>query len=108
MASTRNISQLLGTVSIPRESLKDIGVNQDLSKVDYRVLINLLTTLSGFSRVSRNTPDPENYTHVDIDSVAFLLQVKKKEVKKSIGHLKELGWLEEGSSSTGHGYRFTF
>lgn len=50
-----------------------------------------------------------NYARIDIDSISDTLNIKKKDVKRSINTLLDLGIIEEGSNDTvSKGYRFTF
>lgn len=111
MANVRNTYQQAHTVSIQRDALTEIALDSELSGKDIRVLLILLTQLDGFSipDSNRNVKDPLNYKKVDISAIADVLSLKKKDVKKSINWIHDLGYLEIGSNDTvKDGYRFTF
>lgn len=108
MANNLNVYQQTHNVSIPKDGLKDI-IGEDFSKNDLRVLLVLFTELDGFSNPSERRNDPLNFKMIDIDAIADFLDLKYKEVKKSIKKLMNYGYLERGDSdSVSNGYRFTF
>ena len=114
MAVNRNTYQQVHTVSFNRQAIIDkIILNKELDKKDLRVFLLLLTTLDGFSYPPNIDPskvkDPLNFKYVDIDWMSDTLDIKRKEVKRSIEQLEDEDIIEEGSSDTiKHGYRFTF
>ena len=109
MANINAVYQQQNTVSILREGIKSIAEDDLLSKTDIRVLLALLTELNGFSDPYDRKEDPLNYKLLDTESIADFLDLKYKEVRKSIKNLKKAGYIEQGdSSSVSNGYRFTF
>ena len=111
MANVNATYQQVHTVSVKREKLIDIGTNLDLNKKDLRLFIILLTQLDGYTEPKRQSdrPDPLNYKRIDIASLADVLSMSKKEVKKSLDKLMLEGYIEDGSNDTiKDGYRFTF
>lgn len=109
MANNLNVYQQTHNVSIPKQGIKEIIEDEDLSKTDLRVLLALLTELDGFSDPNERKKDPLNFKIIDIDSISDFLDIKYKEVKKSIKTLLRRGYLEKGDSdSVSNGYRFTF
>ena len=100
---------------IRKQLIENLILNEELSKKDLRIAILLMTKLGGYGvnediRLSdKRLIDPSNYVSIDILSISETLNIPKKEVKKSIKKLIKWGVLEDGSSSTTkHGYRFTF
>ena len=92
-----------------------IGCNYNLEEVDFRVLCLLFSRLDGYSIGQKigladgRLKDPENFNKIDIDWMAKRLDLKKKQVKKSIDRLLDEGIIETGSNDTiEKGYRFTF
>jgi predicted transcriptional regulator len=56
-----------------------------------------------------NHKDPMNFKKIDIDRMADLLNLSKKDIKKSIKKFDEDGLIEHGNTDTiKDGYRFTF
>lgn len=112
MANTRGTSQQMSNVSINKNKLIEIAGNEALSKKDLRVLLCLFTELEGYKRPEkerRDTKDPLNYKKIDARTIAEILNISKKEVKKSIENLIEADLLEPGDSGTvKNGYRFQF
>ena len=111
MGVSNTVYQQKHNVSIPRDGIKDIAEDLDLSKTDLRVMLVLLTELNGYSKDDNTTskPDPLNFKLIDMDSISDFLNIKHKEVKKSIRKFLDLGFIEKGSSeSISCGYRFTF
>lgn len=89
--------------------------NEDLSKKDLRIIMLLFTKLSGYfisrdiSLADKRLNSPNNFVSINVDSIAETLNLKKKDVRKSIDFLIREGVLETGdTSTTKHGYRFTF
>lgn len=100
---------------IKRQLIDNVILNEDLSKKDLRIAILLFTKLGGYCvnddiRLNdKRLADPNNYSSINIESIAETLNIDKKDVKKSIKKLIKHGVLEDGSSATiKHGYRFTF
>ena len=110
MANNRNTYQQVRNVSINREKLLEISMNKGLSKKDLRVFLMLLTELNGWSRPkSRDQEDPQNFKLIDIKTISKILDMDKKDVKKSIQNLMDADIVEPGDSDTvKNGYRFQF
>lgn len=112
MASNRNTYQQIETVSVKRDKLIDIASDIEYSKKDLRVFLVLLTQLDGYSvpkTLHSRHKDPLNFKRIDIEAMADLLCMSKKDVKKSINRLHDDGLIEKGSNDTiTNGYRFTF
>lgn len=115
MATRTEVSQLVTSISIPREEfLAKIVQNRSLKKNDYVVLLFLLTQLEGWNSMQRKlkdnrTLDPLNYRKISVSDVSANLYLPKEEVRRSIRRLMEEGILERGSSAiVSKGYRFTF
>ena len=109
MANINAVYQQQNTVSIPRDALKNIAEDEQLSKTDMRDLIALLTELNGFTDLYGRKDDPRNYKLIDMDSIADFLYLKHKDIKKSVKNLKNAGYIEQGDSdSISNGWRFTF
>lgn len=107
MANIRNVYQQKFTVSIPREALTNIAENEDLSKADLRVFLNLLTQLNGHTATDPSQPDPENFQKIDIKKISNNLNLSKKKVESAIEVLIDYNILERGSGkSVRNGYRF--
>lgn len=89
--------------------------NDNISKKDLKVCLFLFTVLGGYtvnydiSYGDKRLKDPHNFAPIDVEAVAESLDMKKKEVKKSIKMLLDEGIIEDGSAdSVRKGYRFTF
>lgn len=109
MANINAVYQQQNTVSIPRDALKNIAEDDQLSKTDLRVFMALFTELNGFTDIYGRKEDPKNFKLIDLDSIADFLYLKHKDVKKSIKNLKKSGYIEQGNSeSISNGWRFTF
>ena len=114
MANNRNTYQQLTNVSINKQKLLEIASNIALSETDLRVLMCLFTELNGWCPTDPYAPgrpatDPLNFSIIDVEKIAKTLDIKKKQVKKSIKNLFDACIIEDGSSKTiSHGYRFTF
>lgn len=113
MANNNSVYQQKQTVSVPKKELTEyVILNEELSKKDYKVFLMLLTELDGYSssRARRSEDyDPLNFTKVDAEQMAKVLDMKKDDVKKSIKKLIQEGILEKGSNKNmKNGYRFTF
>ena len=111
MANVRCTYQQSTTVSIPRDELLYwVVYNEELSKTDLRVVLFLLTELNGWQPPKTTEGvDPLNYKIIEEKIVAEKLYISKKDVKKSVKHLIELGIIEKGDFNGGrNGYRFTF
>lgn len=111
MANVKAVYQQINTVSVQRIAIIDIASDEDLSCKDYKVLLMLLSQLEGYSRPVnyKEENDPLNFKRINPESIADALRIKKKDVKKSIQWLLELGYIEMGSNETiKNGYRFTF
>jgi predicted transcriptional regulator len=70
----------------------------------------LFCQLNGVRRGGKITAENNTkYSKLDAKSIAATLHLDKKDVKKSINKLEELGFIEKGSSGTiENGYIFTF
>lgn len=111
MANVRCTYQQATTVSIPREELLFwVVYNEELSKTDLRVVLFLLTELGGWKPPKTTEAiDPLNYKIIEEKMIAEKLYISKKDVKKAIKHLLEMGIIEQGDFNGGrNGYRFTF
>lgn len=112
MAANRNTYQQTHNVSVNKNKLVEIAAEDEMSKKDYKVFLVLLSQLDGYSEPERtrsNTVDPKNFRRIDVSAIAEILDLKSKEVRRSIDNLFDLGYLEDGSSDTiANGYRFTF
>lgn len=109
MANINAVYQQQNTVSIPRDALKNIAEDDQLTKTDLRVFMALFTELNGFTDIYGRKEDPKNFKLIDSDSIADFLYLKHKDVKKSIKNLKKSGYIEQGNSeSISNGWRFTF
>lgn len=112
MANNRCTYQQEHTISVKREKLIEVASNEDLSKKDLKVFLVLLTQLDGYimpKTYNPNWKDPLNFKRIDIRQMSELLDISKKDVKKSIENLWDAGYLETGSNDTiKDGYRFTF
>ena len=103
--------QQVNTVSVNRERILEIAEDTEYNKKDYRVFLALLAQLDGYTIPKNNTnsKDPLNFKKIDIEQMADLLSLSKKDVKKSINNLYDDGYIEMGSNDTiKDGYRFTF
>lgn len=111
MANHRCTYQQVTNVSINKSKIIEIATNFGLSEIDLRVLLLLFTELNGWSDIntSSRTVDPENYTKVDVKTIADTLGYKKKKVKNAMDNLISAGLLEQGSNDrVQDGWRFTF
>lgn len=111
MANNRCTSQQTYNVSVPKDDLKELVIyNDELSKKDLRVFLILLTELEGWKEPKRGSNnDPMNFRSIDESLIAERLDLKTKEVKKSLKTLYEQGIIESGDSEGSFdGYRFTF
>lgn len=114
MANQGYVYQQSHTVSIPREGLIKVAKSSILNLDDYRVLIMLFTQLDGYyctydSLNNNKYHDPKNFKKIDVEQIAKTLDMKKKDVKKSIHRLYDLYLIDSGDSDTvSDGYRFTF
>jgi hypothetical protein len=110
MANNRCTYQQIYNVSIPKSSLMTIVCNEDLKKNDYRVLMILFTELDGWSEPKTGvSKDPQNFKQVDIKKISNLLNIDKKDVKKSLKILLNEFILDIGDTDKiKDGYRFTF
>lgn len=116
MGHTRNISQSLYKVSIPKIEImnKIIYAKDDLKKKDLLLIFLLLTKLEGFTPPQHsdfgNYADPKNFQAIDVSWAADTLGLKPKDIKKSIDNLLILDILEKGDDDriVGDGYRFRF
>lgn len=105
MADSRNIKQYQRNASIPREALLDVVEEtvDDLKKIDYQVFLVLLCSykLEGFTipdghATDSRYEDPMNYTIIDINAIADKIGAKRKEVKKSLERLEDVGIIQKG------------
>ena len=110
MANNKFTYQQVSNVSINKSKLLDIATNYNFNSKDLRVVLALFTELSGWGdSYTRRKEDPLNFKKIDFDTMADILDMTKKEFKKSIKHLINEGIIEEGDSDTiTKGYRFTF
>ena len=113
MANNNAVYQQKNTVSVPKKGLREyVAYCDELNKKDYKVFLMLLTELDGYAlpKVSRiDNPDPNNFTKVDSEQIAYELDMDESDVKKSIKKLLREGIIEKGNSvNVKNGYRFTF
>ena len=110
MANNKFTYQQVTNVSINKNKLVEIATNYHLSENDLRVVIVLFTELNGWRESEkRETKDPLNFKKIDLETIGDILDMKKKDVKKSIKHLINSDLIEEGDSDTvKNGYRFRF
>lgn len=113
MANNKNVYQQKENVSIPKKQLLEISKDIYLDETDLRVLLVLLTELDGFDdTIHARGPvkeDPMNYKLIQPEVISDTLDIKNKEVKRSIKHLLKADILQKGDSETVRGgYRFTF
>ena len=112
MSSNRNTYQQVTNVSVNRDRLIEIAQDTEYTKKDFRVFLALLAQLDGYSipkKFNSNHKDPMNFKKIDIDKMSELLCMSKKDVKKSIEHLYNDGYIEKGNNDIiKNGYRFTF
>lgn len=114
MANNRSTTQQQNNVTISRKELIELAKDNELYEIDYRVLLMLFSVLDGWKMPDAVVPgpvpkDPMNYKHIDVNAIADTLNVKKKDVKKSVKRLHKIGYIEQGDSDTiKNGYRFTF
>lgn len=113
MANNKFVCQSVYNVSVNRDKLITVACNEDLGKKDLRVFLMLLSQLTGYKEPenisSKTAPDPLNFKKVDVGQIANSLNLKKKDVDRSIDNLFDEGYLEEGSNdSVDDGWRFTF
>lgn len=110
-----DITQHGSVVHIPKDQLQNILVhNEDMTKLELRVFIYLLTDLDGFNTerrelTNRSYSDPLNYKAISMKLLAKELNSEKKLVKSAVEGLLLRGIIEKGDSQTiQDGYRFTF
>lgn len=110
MANNRCVYQQVTNVSVNKEQLLEIASDDDMGKKEYKLLLCLLTELSGWSPPANGrNDDPKNFKKIDIKSISKVLGFDKKDVKKSLDKLITHGYVEMGHSDTiKDGYRFTF
>lgn len=120
MANNRNLTQTTYKVSIPKEGIMEkIIENRDfLKKDDLTVIFLLMTKLEGWTPPESQSNkygggddykrDPRNFQAIDFDWAAQTLNIKKKDLKKSIKNLLSLDILEQGDDARilQDGYRF--
>ena len=93
MAQSSKTCQYQATISINRDKfVAKVVTNENLSKKDLRVLMHLMTHL-----------DSLKYKTVSAKSIAESLNLKKKEVEKSLGNLCIENIIEYGDSETVRG-----
>lgn len=114
MAAYKNTHQHERVASIPRAGLISLATDKEFSKVDLRVILMLLSALDGFSASEPSTPgkrkeDPLNFRKIDVEAIAYELDLSEKKVKKSIHRLLDMGYIEKGNNEyVVNGYRFMF
>lgn len=104
------VTQYKQTVHVPKDVLREIVSDYDFSKSELKVIMYLLTVLSGFKMDNdRSRKDPKNFTAIDVKQVSKKTGIDKEKIKMSIERLIDLGLVEKGSSpSIKTGYRFRF
>lgn len=111
MANNRCIYQQENNVSVPKNGLLEwVVYNEQLKKKDLRIFLFLLTVLDGWQIPKKGQyTDPRNFKIIEEDQIADVLDMKIKDVEKSIKTLLDYGIIEQGDSNSGtNGYRFTF
>ena len=108
MSNHRAVYQQQHNVSIPKKKLVDIASTYNLGKTELRVLLVLFGELNGWV-YNEKSPDPKNYSKIDVERIAQTLDLKKGKVSDAITALVETGLIEKGKNDTiNKGYRFTF
>lgn len=96
MSQYKKIHQNKFTVSVPTKSMEEIAQNGSLSRKDLRVCLALLARLDG-----------ERYKMIDIESIAYMLNMTKKEVKNCLIDLQSEDIIVCGCDDyVSEGYKF--